>query len=135
LTNEKNLSAQKKKKKQNTRLFETVKICRRPGGFEAAQKKRQKKTHGLAKMAGFLIVRRRFGGKGGAIVISKGVAKKAVTRNLIKRRIRAAMRALLPKKEIQNYTIFVNPGSAKLTYQDFKNELAAKLRSKDRTNG
>jgi ribonuclease P protein component len=70
------------------------------------------------------------------ISISQKVSKKAVVRNQIKRKIRAACRQLLP--EISpgwKIVIVVRPGTQECEYSDFLQELRQLLAQTEVTNG
>lgn len=60
------------------------------------------------------------------IAIGTRVSKKAVERNLIKRRIRAIMQPAIKKKD-KNYLIIARPEVKRLTYQELKKELENKI--------
>jgi ribonuclease P protein component len=53
-------------------------------------------------------------------VISKGVSKKAVDRNLLKRRAKAIVRDFKPKKTL---TFFFKKGAKDLSYRSLKKEI------------
>jgi len=61
------------------------------------------------------------------IVVGTRVSKKATTRNLLKRRIRAIMRPVM-KNRINDYVIIVKPETTKLTYLELKEEIESKIR-------
>jgi ribonuclease P protein component len=60
------------------------------------------------------------------IIIGKSVAKKAVERNRLRRRIRAIFRPLV-KESGKNYVIIAHPGSAKASFAELKEEILKKL--------
>ena len=60
------------------------------------------------------------------IVVSKKVAKKAVQRNLLKRRIRAIVNTTAQKKE-KNLMIITKAGVEKLSFQELKQEIVSQL--------
>ncbi|HXF44236.1 MAG TPA: ribonuclease P protein component [Candidatus Paceibacterota bacterium] len=61
------------------------------------------------------------------ISIGKGVARKAVTRNLLKRRIRAVMRPILKEKE-GYFSVIARPGAAEATFADIKREILESIK-------
>jgi len=64
-----------------------------------------------------------------AFAVSTKVSKKAVTRNLIKRRGRALVRALSPAWRKDTLTVFsALPGVDKLTYKEMENEIVFLLK-------
>jgi ribonuclease P protein component len=62
------------------------------------------------------------------ISVSKKVAKKAVTRNLIKRRVRAVVKPLLPKLPPKAYLLVARPGAEEIRGAALKEELAELLK-------
>lgn len=52
--------------------------------------------------------------------IGKSVSKKAVTRNLLKRRVRVLMRPITLKNPEWDYTVVINPGAEKLPFSVLK---------------
>lgn len=62
------------------------------------------------------------------ISVSKKTAKKAVTRNLVKRRVRAVVRPLLPKLTPKTYLLVARPGAENLKGALLKQELAELLK-------
>ena len=58
------------------------------------------------------------------ISVSKKVAKKAVTRNLIKRRVRAVMRGLLKDLKPASYLLIAISGAQEVKGQALREELA-----------
>ena len=65
--------------------------------------------------------------RGLVIVVSKLVSKKAVTRNLIKRRIRVIVR-LTGIKANQGIMIITKPAAAKVAFRELKNEIETKIK-------
>lgn len=61
------------------------------------------------------------------VVTGKAVSKKAVARNLVKRRITAIVRPLLPKIA-RDVTVIARAGSAEVSFRDLKEEIVATLR-------
>jgi ribonuclease P protein component len=57
------------------------------------------------------------------ISVSKKVSKKAVERNLIKRRIRPIIREFLPKLKPGEYFIIANQGAEKVKGKELRKEL------------
>jgi len=57
------------------------------------------------------------------ISVSKKVAKKAVTRNLIKRRVRAVFRTL-PNLKVGSYMIIARAGSESVKGKELESELS-----------
>lgn len=57
------------------------------------------------------------------ISVSKKVAKKAVTRNLIKRRVRAVFRAL-PNLRVGSYMVIARSGSENIKGKELESELS-----------
>ncbi len=62
------------------------------------------------------------------VVVGKAVSKKAVMRNLVKRRISALVRPLLPFGD-RNITIIARSGAAEATNEELKLELYAQLKA------
>jgi len=60
------------------------------------------------------------------VIVGKSVAKKAVERNRLKRRIRAIVHPLV-KKSAKNYVIIAQPGSAKASFNELREEILKKL--------
>jgi ribonuclease P protein component len=60
------------------------------------------------------------------VIVGKSVAKKAVERNRLKRRIRAIFRPLA-KESGKNYVIIAQPGSAEASFAELKEEILKKL--------
>jgi ribonuclease P protein component len=58
------------------------------------------------------------------ISVSKKVAKKAVVRNLIKRRVRAVMRGFLPDLKPASYLLIALSGAQEVKGQALREELA-----------
>jgi ribonuclease P protein component len=58
------------------------------------------------------------------ISISKKTAKKAVTRNLVKRRVRAVMRPLLPQLPARSYLLIARAGAEEVKGAALRQELA-----------
>lgn len=63
------------------------------------------------------------------VVLSKGVAKRAVVRNLLKRRIKAVMRPVIEEADT-GFVIIVRPGAASLSYKEIEEELVGKAKAK-----
>jgi len=63
------------------------------------------------------------------ISVSKKVAKKAVTRNLIRRRLRPIMRELSASLKPATYLVVAKTGSEKVKGAELKNELMRLIRS------
>ncbi len=56
------------------------------------------------------------------LAVGKAVAKKAVARNLLKRRLRAIMKPLL-KDENRDFLVIARPGAAEASFRELKNEI------------
>ncbi len=66
---------------------------------------------------------------GFACVVSKKVARKAVDRNRIKRRIRAIFQDVVPRFSNQTVLVaYVKAGAAKATMQDLRNDMDILIR-------
>ncbi|KKU50271.1 MAG: ribonuclease P protein component [Candidatus Zambryskibacteria bacterium RIFCSPHIGHO2_12_FULL_48_10] len=65
--------------------------------------------------------------KGVVISVSKKISKKAVTRNTIKRRVRAVLRDLEKKQELTSFLIIARPGAENIKGDELKKELKALL--------
>lgn len=64
------------------------------------------------------------------ILVGKNVSKKAVLRNLLKRRIKAIMRSIIKKdSEKNNILIIVKPEALKLTFRALKEEIMEKIQN------
>ncbi len=61
------------------------------------------------------------------VVLGKSVAKKTVTRNLLKRRIKAAIRPVIGRSS-PGFVIIVRPGAASLTYDELRREIVQKIK-------
>lgn len=61
------------------------------------------------------------------IVVGGRVSKKAVKRNLLKRRIKAILQPIAGKSE-RNLIVIVKPEAAEKTYQELKEEIETKIR-------
>ncbi|NLM85855.1 MAG: ribonuclease P protein component [Clostridiales bacterium] len=59
--------------------------------------------------------------------VSRQVGK-AVTRNLVKRRLRACFRALIPRLQAGGYVITANPEAANASFQDLMDQLVVSAR-------
>lgn len=106
------LSAEKKKKKANTRVFEAAAHAARQTRLDASAQKKAKPAYGMTKMNVLLVMRKgkRFFGSTvditvmkrsdknpsvAKVVVSQKVAKKAVDRHKIQRRLREIMHHIL----------------------------------------
>ncbi|HEY4504526.1 MAG TPA: ribonuclease P protein component [Candidatus Paceibacterota bacterium] len=63
------------------------------------------------------------------ILVPKAIYKKAVDRNLLKRRIREATRMWYDKLPVGSYTIYCEPGLLRLKFNDIKHLLHNSLRT------
>lgn len=61
------------------------------------------------------------------VVVGKAVTKKAVDRNLVKRRISSIARPLLKKAPLEA-TIIARAGAAKASFSELKDEIQLKLK-------
>lgn len=64
---------------------------------------------------------------GGAVIVSKKVAKLSVTRHLLKRRIKVIMAPHLT--EGRTIVVHARPGAANLSFEEMEHELSPLLRS------
>lgn len=133
-----NLSAQKKTKKAETRFLGQKKNKNREKSFEQAQRKKKMAANRLKKQKNFAKVfksgrgikedvlflkftpnnlpENRFG-----IIVSKKVSKKAVTRNKIKRRMRAIIRKKTTQiKQGLDVVMTALPGADKKSFAEFE---------------
>ena len=62
------------------------------------------------------------------IVVSAKVAKRAVDRNLLKRRIREIMRPQMSKKKY-DYTVITRPGATGLSFKELEEFLTLEIRN------
>lgn len=60
--------------------------------------------------------------------VSKKVSKKAVTRNLIRRRVRPILREFMTRLKPAEYFIVANPGAEKIKGKSLRDELAELLK-------
>ena len=64
-----------------------------------------------------------------AVPVSKKIAKKAVTRNLIRRRVRPILRELISNLKPATYMIIAKAGAEKIKGKELKEELVRLIRS------
>ena len=64
-----------------------------------------------------------------AVPVSKKIAKKAVTRNLIRRRVRPILRELVSNLKPATYMIIAKAGAEKIKGKELKEELVRLIRS------
>lgn len=64
------------------------------------------------------------------IIVNKYYSKKAVERNLIKRRLRAVLRPFVLKYQDKQFLVFVYPISKNLNFWQLKNEVEKILQEK-----
>lgn len=62
------------------------------------------------------------------IIIGRRITKKAVQRNLLKRRIKAIFNSVFLKNNHYDYLIKIKPGAIKASFVDLKNEIKEKLK-------
>jgi len=62
------------------------------------------------------------------ISVSKKISKKAVIRNIIKRRVRAIVRNLIKSLKPGTYFIVAKPGAEKIKGEELRGELATLLK-------
>jgi ribonuclease P protein component len=68
-------------------------------------------------------------GKSLKVILGKSVAKRAVLRNLLKRRIRAVMQPIISESDA-DFVIIVRPGAADLSYEELRKELVREVEAK-----
>ncbi len=117
------LSAEKKEKKADARVFKAHKIPRRK---ECASKKKSEETEAIKRVNApavlIRVVMHAPGERRAVISISKKILKSAAARNLIKRRIRVILQPLLPRAT-GKLVVTVKRNATPLSFGELKKEL------------
>jgi ribonuclease P protein component len=116
----KNIPTKQEKKKENTRISRAKENSRGKECAATPPSKGKKEAFGVITTRFFAIHRVRGGKKPFFVSVSKNVAKEAVTRNLLKRRVRAIFRSI---GKIQgSYCVVVKPAARMVSFEELKKD-------------
>lgn len=128
--NVQNLSTKEKEKSANSWFLKKKAHAGRKSDFAKKAPERKKKIGGLnAVNQNLLTIKKKTRGfqkKPLIIIVNKKVSKRAVDRNLLKRRVKAIMRRFLESGG--DYTIIIKPEALSLSFTELKEEITTKIK-------
>lgn len=125
-SNEPDLPTKKKEAGENARVFTALGDPSWACSFEATASEGQKTPHAVNAVR-VIQQRLRADAPELVVVVGKTVAKKAATRNLIKRRVRAILHPFL-ETPMCSYKVIIGKGAATLSFAELRKELLEHVR-------